>query len=99
MASITHYGEGWRAHLYADGKRESRFFRLRREAERWAAKREAELRGGGTAITFGEATERWLAGETGNYALATHRRCVQPMIIVICGGHPLRQNRRSPVNQ
>ena len=55
MASITHYGEGWRAHLYVAGRRESRFFRLRREAERWALTREAELRGGGTAITFADA--------------------------------------------
>ena len=36
MAPITHDGEGWRAHLYLDGKREARFFCLRREAERRA---------------------------------------------------------------
>ncbi len=51
----------WRAHLFVAGRSESRLFKLRREAERWAAKREAELRGGGTAIRFAEVAERWLA--------------------------------------
>ena len=80
MASITHYGEGWRAHLFVAGRRESRLFKLRREAERWAAKREAELRGGGTAITFNEATERWLAQHLPALSHANSQRTVEQSI-------------------
>ena len=80
MASITHYGEGWRAHLFVAGRRESRLFKLRREAERWAAKREAELRGGGTAITFGAATERWLAQYLPELSNANSQRTVERSI-------------------
>ena len=80
MASITHYGEGWRAHLFVGGRRESRLFKLRREAERWAAKREAELRGGGTAMTFGEAAERWLAQHLPALSHANSQRTAEQSI-------------------
>ena len=80
MASITHYGEGWRAHLFVAGRRESRLFKLRREAERWAAKREAELRGGGTAITFAGAAERWLAQHLPELSHANSQRTVEQSI-------------------
>ena len=80
MASITHYGEGWRVHLFVAGRRESRLFRLRREAERWAAKREAELRGGGTALTFAEAAERWLTWRLPGLSNANSQRTVEQSI-------------------
>jgi len=80
MASITHYGEGWRAHLYVAGRRESRFFRLRREAERWARTREAELRGGGTVITFADAAERWLTQHLPELSHANSQRTVDQSI-------------------
>ena len=80
MASITHYGEGWRAHLFVAGRRESRLFKLRREAERWAAKREAELRGGGTALTFAESAERWLAQHLPELSHANSQRTVEQSI-------------------
>lgn len=44
MASITTHGGKWRAHIYVDGRRESRVFRTRREANAWASAREQELR-------------------------------------------------------
>ena len=99
MASITHYGEGWRAHLFVAGRRESRLFKLRREAERWAAKREAELRGGGTAITFAEATERWLAQHLPELSHANSQRTVEQSIrdyvLPVIGSRRLDELRRA----
>ena len=99
MASITHYGEGWRAHLFVAGRRESRLFKLRREAERWAAKREAELRGGGTAITFNEATERWLAQHLPALSHANSQRTVEQSIrdyvLPVIGTRRLEELRRA----
>ena len=98
MASITHYGEGWRAHLFVAGRRESRLFKLRREAERWAAKREAALRGGGTAITFAEAAERWLAQHLPELSHANSQRTVEQSIrdyvLPAIGRHRLDELRR-----
>jgi integrase len=98
MASITHYGEGWRAHLHVAGRRESRFFRLRREAEHWARAREAELRGGGTAITFTEAAERWLAQHLPELSHANSQRTVEQSIreyvLPIIGTRRLNELRR-----
>jgi integrase len=99
MASITHYGEGWRAHLFVAGRRESRLFKLRRDAERWAAKREAELRGGGTAITFGEAAERWLAQHLPELGHANSQRTVEQSIrdyvLPVIGTRRLDELRRA----
>jgi integrase len=44
MASIQKRGAGYRAFVLVHGKRESKTFRLRREAEIWAAGRESEAR-------------------------------------------------------
>jgi predicted GIY-YIG superfamily endonuclease len=44
MASITKFGAGWRAHLYIQGRRESKLCRTKYDAERWAMNREAEIR-------------------------------------------------------
>ncbi len=43
MASIITHGKKWRAHLHVAGRRESRTFRTRREANAWASEREKEL--------------------------------------------------------
>ena len=98
MASITHYGKGWRAHLFVAGRRESRLFKLRREAERWAAKREAVLRGGGTAITFAEAAERWLAQHLPELSHANSQRTVEQSVrdyvLPVIGSRRLDELRR-----
>ena len=44
MASIVKTAWGFRAHVYVAGVRESRSFKMRREASTWAAARETELR-------------------------------------------------------
>ncbi|MEM5294196.1 tyrosine-type recombinase/integrase [Burkholderia sp. JPY481] len=44
MASITPHKEGWRAQVYVKGTRDSQVFRNKRDATRWAAAREEELR-------------------------------------------------------
>ncbi len=99
MASITHYGEGWRAHLFVAGRRESRFFKLRREAERWAAKREGELRGGSTALTFAEAAERWLAQHLPRLSNVNTQRTVEQSIrdyvLPVIGSRRLDELRRA----
>lgn len=62
MASYVRHRDGWRAHVYVKGARDSRTFRTRRAAEAWAVRRERELAGSGAGtITFSEAAERWLA--------------------------------------
>ncbi|MDA8350727.1 MAG: tyrosine-type recombinase/integrase [Pseudomonadota bacterium] len=99
MASITHYGEGWRAHLFVAGRRESRLFKLRREAERWAAKRETELRGGGTALTFAEAAERWLSWRLPGLSNANSQRTVEQSVrdyvLPVIGKRRLNELRRA----
>lgn len=40
MASITPYKDGWRAFVLIDGKRKSKTFRVKREANAWAAAEE-----------------------------------------------------------
>lgn len=45
MASIRKRGDGWRAEIYKAGERDSRTFRTKQEAARWALEREAELAG------------------------------------------------------
>ena len=46
MASIQRTGRGYRAQVYVGGWRDSKLFRLKREAEAWAFQREKELRAG-----------------------------------------------------
>lgn len=45
MASIRKRGDGWRVEVYKAGERDSRTFRTKQEASRWALQREAELSG------------------------------------------------------
>ena len=80
MPSITRYRDGWRAHVYVGGKRESKTFRTRREADAWAARRQDELAGPGTGITFGQAAERWLSQKLPELASAEDQRTVEQSI-------------------
>ena len=43
MASFRKYAHGWRAEIFKKGIRESATFATKREAQEWAAKREAEI--------------------------------------------------------
>lgn len=80
MASIVRHGEGWRAHVYVGGRRESQVFRTRREAKEWADAREAELEAGGAALTFGAAAERWFLQKDDSEVEASVRRHVLPIL-------------------
>jgi integrase len=80
VASFVRHGDGWRAHVYVKGSRDSKTFRTKREAERWAIKREEELAGGGTEITFGEAAERWLAWRLPQLTNADNQRGIEQSI-------------------
>lgn len=61
MASIQNIGRGYRAQVYVGGQRDSKLFRLKREAEAWAFQREKELRAGKTDgdKTLGDALKRY----------------------------------------
>lgn len=80
MASYVRHGDGWRAHIYVGGIRESKIFRTRREAESWAVRRERELGEGGASLTFGEAAERWLAWKLPRLTNAENQRAVEQSI-------------------
>ena len=80
MASIVPHGDGWRAHIYVRGTRESKLFRTRREAVAWAAARESELDSGGTRIRFSEAAERWLKRIIPELTNANNQRTVEQSI-------------------
>lgn len=54
--------------------------KLRRESERWAAKREAELRGGGTVIALAGTAERCLARPLPELRRANTQRTVEQSI-------------------
>jgi integrase len=60
MASITQYGDSWRAHVYVRKKRASKLFPTRRQAQAWAAEQERKLAEGSTGLLFEAAAERWL---------------------------------------
>lgn len=64
MASIKPYKDKWRVQLYVAGVRDSATFRLKREAETWAAVRKAEILADKSTparvkFTFGEALEKY----------------------------------------
>jgi integrase len=79
MAYVARYRGGWRAQVYVDGQRDSKTFRLLREAEDWAAKREQEL-AGGSSITFEAAAKRWLAWKLPQLENANNVRTVEQSI-------------------
>ena len=57
MASVVRYRNGWRAYAYVNGKRKAKTFRLRSEANRWAAQVETI----GPQTTFAAVAEDFLA--------------------------------------
>lgn len=64
MASIKPYKDKWRVQLYVAGVRDSATFRLKREAETWAAVRKAEIladkkKAPGSKYTFLQALEKY----------------------------------------
>ena len=60
MASITKYRTGYRAQVFVGGVRDSATFRLRREAEIWAHRRENDLRNPPPVVfTLRQALERY----------------------------------------
>lgn len=67
MASIQKHGSGWRAQVRHKDERDSRTFRTRQEAAKWALQREAELSG------------RRVPDKTWGDALAHYRRNVAPL--------------------
>lgn len=80
MASYVRHGDGWRAHIYVRGRRESKTFRTRREAESWAVRRERELGEDASEITFGEAADRWLAWRLPQLTNADNQRGIEQSI-------------------
>lgn len=82
MGSIVRHGENWRAHLYVDGRRESKLFRTKREAESWAAIREDELKAVATPVhlTFGEVAERWLTLKLPSLDSESNQRTVEQSV-------------------
>jgi len=61
MSSVITHKNGWRAHVCVNGKRESKTFALKRQAQAWAESRTAELRAGGKASgrTLAQALARF----------------------------------------
>lgn len=80
MASYVRHRDGWRAHVYVQGVRDSKVFRTRREAESWAHRREKELAAGGAGLTFGVATENWLKWKLPQLTNAENQRTVEQSI-------------------
>lgn len=77
MGSIVRHGDGWRAHVYVKGQRESQLFRTQREAKAWADRREEELRAGPAAVTFEKVFEDWLALHLPTLDNAANQRTVE----------------------
>jgi integrase len=80
VASYVRHRDGWRAHVYVKGTRESKTFRTRREAEAWAVRRERELGEGTSLLTFAEAAERWLAWKLPRLTNAENQRTIEQSI-------------------
>jgi integrase len=80
VASIIPHGDGWRAHVYVRGRRQSKTFRTRREAVAWADRRESDLGAGGSRITFAEAAERWLAWRLPQLTNSDNQRAIEQSI-------------------
>jgi integrase len=79
MASITRYRDGWRAHVYVGGVRDSKLCRTRNEAVAWAAQREKELASGGND-TFASVAERWLSLKLPTLENVNNQRTVEQSI-------------------
>lgn len=64
MASFQKHGKGWRAFVFRQGKRQSKVFDTKREAQDWAARAEYLILNGpkvAAAMTFGEVMARYAA--------------------------------------
>lgn len=60
MASIERRGKRWRAHVYRDGKRSTKTFDTKAQAQAWAAQRSLELAGAQLEPhTLGDALRRY----------------------------------------
>lgn len=60
MASIQKHGTRWRVQVYAHGTRDSKVFKTKQEAARWALERESELTGRKLPDrTFADAMKRY----------------------------------------
>jgi integrase len=79
MASVTRHGDRWRAFVFVGGTRATKVCRTEREANAWAAAKEAEL-AGGSSITFATAAERWLAWKLPRLDNANNVRTVEQSI-------------------
>lgn len=69
MASIVKTPQGYRAHIYVSGQRDSKLFRTKREADAWAAATETALREqagqvSAKKVTLRAALKRYLAEVT-----------------------------------
>ena len=81
MASIVPHGEGYRAHVYVKGQRDSQTFRTKREANAWATRREDEIKAIGPAqTTVEQAAESWLAVYLPTLENAANQRTVEQSI-------------------
>lgn len=79
MASISRYRGGWRAHVYRGGVRSSKLFRTRSEAVAWAERKELDIEGG-SALTFGQAAERFLKWKLPQLDSAQNQRTYEQSI-------------------
>jgi integrase len=76
MGSVVRYRDGWRAYVYSDGKRRTKLFRLKSEAQAWADATQSKT----GHMTFGAAAERWLAWKLPQLDNANNVRTVEQSI-------------------
>jgi integrase len=99
MASIVPFGDGWRVYLYVKGKRQTKLFRTKREADAWAALREQELKARGADMTFAAASEEWLELKLPTLDNEANQRTVEQSIrdhvLPALGSKPISQIERT----
>lgn len=61
MASIYRHKNGWRAQIYAHGKRASKTFKTQEEAQRWADGMSEELKYSHPSVSVRESLSGWIA--------------------------------------
>ena len=60
MAHIRPYRDGWRAEVQRNGRRESKLFKTKREAQAWSLQKEGDAKAIGAGWrTFGQAVEKY----------------------------------------
>jgi len=80
VGSIVRHKDGYRAHVYVKGQRDSKLCRTKREAENWAMRRERELESGVSDLTFEAAAERWLKWKLPQVENAVNQRTMEQSI-------------------